>query len=367
MEGLKMKNVYVWYSAATDVTGKKIMETLGCAGGTAKPAAKYTKVLCWGTKTDKDIDIANADVYNHPNYIRVNRNKLQSLGAFKKGACNVADFTDDFAKAGTKEFPFPLVARTKYHQGGAGFWLCLTKAQVKQAIEEGAQYIQNFIEIKDEYRLHVVGGKVVYAVKKVQRDNHRDAFKAHWTEHCENYAAKKEINLDKATIDVIMGRLARKYATGVDMVVRSNTRGWKFSRVTLDKLDKALSDEAVKAVEALKLKYGAVDCCITEDGKPYIIECNTGPGLEGSSLEAVSTALKELVIPKLAVPAQPDPKPVAEADQAAPVVAAAVKAGNGGAKNNLAAKAAMLVQMAEIANDEEAAVLNNLLGKMGLA
>ncbi len=358
-----MKDVYVWYSAATDVTGKKIMENLGCKGGTAKPPAVTKKVLCWGTKTDENIDLPNKKVYNHPNYIRINRNKLQSLDAFKKGKCNVADYTDDFAKAGSKAYPFPLVARTKYHQGGAGFWLCLTKDQVKQAIDEGAQYIQTFIDIKDEYRLHIVDKKVVYAVRKTKRDNHKEAFIAHWTEHCENFAAKKEINLDKASVDVIMGRMARKYATGVDMVVRSNTRGWKFVRVALDKLNKPLAEEATKAVLALKLDYGAVDCCIGVDGKPYIIECNTGPGLEGSSLEAVTVALKALVAPPAKNADVPKNKVVDK-----PVPAAAKKAGNKvGAKANLAAKANMLAKMADVANDEEADVLNGLLEKMGLA
>lgn len=362
-----MKDVYVWYSTATDVTGKKLMELLDCKGGTAKPPAGVKKVLCWGTKTDQNIEMGNNTVFNHPNNIRVNRNKLQSLGAFKAGKCNVADFTDDFTKAGSAAFPFPLVARTKYHQGGAGFWLCLTKSQVKQAMDEGAQYLQNFIDIKDEYRLHVVGGKVVYAVRKTKRENHKEAFTTHWTDHCENFAAKKDINLDKATVDVIMGRMARKYATGVDMVVRSNTRGWKFVRVALDKLNKALGEEAVKSVTALKLNYGAVDCCIGEDGKPYIIECNTGPGLEGSSLEAVSGALKELVTPK-ADPVAPVADKPAAAAPAAKVAKAAVKAGKGGgAKANLAAKAAMLAQMADVADDEEAAVLDGLLAKMGLA
>ena len=359
-----MKNVYVWYSAATDLTGKKIMENLGCKGGTAKPPAGTKKVLCWGTKTDKNIDMVNGQVFNHPNQIRVNRNKLQSLGEFKKGNCNVADFTDDFNKAGSNEYPFPLVARTKYHQGGAGFWLCLTKDQVKQAIAEGAQYIQTFIDIADEYRLHVVGGKVVHAVRKTKRENHKEAFTKHWSEHCENFANKKDIPLDKATVDVIMGRMARKFATGVDMVVRSNTRGWKFVRVALDKLNKPLGEEAIKAVEALKLHYGAVDCCIGADGKPYIIECNTGPGLEASSLDAVTTALKELVNPP--VKAAPAPKKPA-AEKAAPKAAAAAKkaaGAAGGAKAKLAAKAELLAQMAENADEAEAEVLNKIFAKM---
>lgn len=355
-----MSDTYVWYSPATDVTGKKIQENLGCDGGTKKPAAKYKNVLCWGTKTDAKTVLPNDNVFNHPDNIRINRNKLQSLGKFKDGNCNIAPFTDDFGKAGNKDYPYPLVARTKYHQGGAGFWLCLNKAQVDQAVKEGAQYLQTFIDIKNEYRLHVVDGEVVYAVRKAERDNHRQAFEKHWSEHCENFAAKNKIALDKDTVKVIMGRMSRKMATGADMVVRSNTRGWKFVKLNLDKLNKELVAEAVKALAALNLNYGAVDCCIGEDGKPYIIECNTGPGLEGSSLEAWTTVLKKLV-----TPVKKAPKKAAPAAKAAPVAKAAGKKGAMSVKDKLRAKTELMNEMIDAADENEAEALQGLWAKMG--
>lgn len=371
--------IYVWFSPATDVTGKKLMETLDCAGGTTKPPAAAHTVLCWGTKTDKAVGLLNKQVFNHPDNIRTNRNKFQALEAFAKGKCNVAPFTADLALAGNGDYTYPLVARTNFHQGGAGFWLCLTKSHVQQAKIEGAQYIQQYIDIKDEYRLHVVDGKVVYAVKKTQRDNHKEAFVAHWLEHVENYAAKKEAVLDKATVDIILGRMARKFATGVDMIVRSNTRGWKFSKITLDKLDKGLADEAVKALKAINFDYGAVDCCITTDNKPYVIECNSGPGLEGSSLDAWVDALKKLVTPPevkkpVAAPAVAEPKQEVvqgvdvkkPAKKAAAIEEAVVHNADKGAKAKLKAKANFLNQMVDAANEEEAAVIAGLWEKMGI-
>ncbi len=352
------KDVYVWYSPATDVTGKKIQANLDATGGTNKPPTDKKVVICWGTKTKEAVVLKNNKVLNHPDNIRTNRNKLLSLKAFEKEGCNVAPFTDDLKKAGNKGFEYPLIARTNYHQGGAGFWLCLNAAQITQAVNEGAQYIQKFIDIKDEYRLHVVEGKIVYAVKKVMRNNHKEAFTNHYTEHIENFAKKQKIDLDKATVDVIMDRMSRKFATGSDMVVRSNTRGWKFSKLNVAKLDKNLVDEAVRSLKALKLNYGAVDCCIGSDGKPYIIECNTGPGLEGSSLESWSAALKDLInTPKK----KPEKKVVAK-----PVNNNVVGKAKKVTKQELKAKASFLNSMIDSASDEEVGALAGLWKKMGL-
>lgn len=353
--------LYVWYSAATDVTGKKIQEMLKATGGTATPP-NAADVLCWGTKVEKNIALPNKVVYNHPNKILANRNKVNALDIFKKAGVAVADFSVDFAKAGSKEYPFPLVMRTKYHQGGAGFWLCLNKDMVAQAVKEGAQYMQNYIHIKDEYRLHIVNDKVIYAVKKIQRDNHTAAFKEHFTEYVNNAAAKKKAVLDNATLDFVLDKLAKKFATGADMIIRSNTRGWKFSKVDADKLDKGLVDEAIKAIKALGLNYGAVDCCITTEGKAAIIECNTGPGLEGTSFDAWSEALKAMVTPKKVepvVPVAPAQAPVA------PVAAKLGKAVGANKKDQLKKKMALLTDMVEAADtDEELAVVEKLWKKM---
>lgn len=281
-----MENLYVWYSNATDVTGKLLAERLECECGTKKPSSSKN-VICWGTKTTEDITLNNPVVLNHPNNIRVNRNKFTALKKMSDNDCNVAPFTTDTSLIGDGDFSYPIIARTKYHQGGAGFWLCLNNEHVSKAVEEGAQYFQKYINIKDEYRLHVVKGKIIYAVKKVPRDNLKEAFKAHWKKVISNYAAKKEVSLDENTFDFVLNRFARKMATSVDMIVRSNTRGWKFSRVKLTSVREDLKEEARKALEGLGLDFGAVDCCIDIDkDKPYVIECNTGPGLEGSSLDA---------------------------------------------------------------------------------
>jgi hypothetical protein len=177
----------------------------------------------------------------------------------------------------------PIIGRTKYHQGGKGLWLCLTKQHVEKAINDGAQYFQSYIDIADEYRLHVAFGSVIYAVRKVE-----NATEAGWInqrkEKIMDYAQKNNVDIDNTTLDYVLQRLAKE-AELPDRIVRSNRRGWKFSHVRLNNLSNPLKNAAIKAVEVAGLDFGAVDCALSLDNKPYIIEINSGPGLQGTSFQ----------------------------------------------------------------------------------
>jgi glutathione synthase/RimK-type ligase-like ATP-grasp enzyme len=330
-------NIYVWYSAATDVTGKKLVEALDAEGGTAKPTGTKP-ILCWGTKTKKDVDFGARKVYNNPNAIKVNRHKFKALQKMDAAGVRVAPYTTDATQVGAGDWTYPIIARTNYHQGGAGFWLCLNKVQLDRAVQEGAQYFQKFIDVKDEYRLHVVDGEIIHAVKKVPRTNLKEAFVNYWENHITNFAAKRDTNVDEATMTLVLERMARKMATSVDMITRSNTRGWKFSRVRPQHLSDDLKNQAKEAVAALNLDYGAVDCCLDADGTAYIIEVNTGPGLDGTSFDAWVTAFKAML----------DDAPKAKAAKKTKA-----KKGIKAMKEELKKKAKVFNKMLELAQDEE--------------
>ena len=353
-------DLFVWYSPATDVTGKALMEKLDATGGLTAPKNAKLPVLCWGTKTDKEVQIAAPKVFNHPNSIRKNRNKYEALRALSAaGNVSVAAFTNEAAKVGNKGLEYPIVARKSFHQGGAGFWLCLNKIHLAQAVKEGAQYFQKYVNIDSEYRLHVVNGKVIYAVKKVPRDNLKDAFVAHYSDYVKASAGKAvnaALKLDNATMDFVLNKLAGKMAASTDMIIRSNTRGWKFSSVQIPNLSAELKDMAVKCVKTLGLDFGAVDCCVDDTGKVFIIECNSGPGLEGSSLDAWVAAIKEMVVPAKAPAAKAAPKK----EDAAPAGVAVPKKPAKQVKDSLV----MLGKMAAAAESpEEEALLEKMLKK----
>lgn len=298
------ENVYIFYSAATDITGKKIAETLNCRHTSKKEEIKSPSlVIGWGPKTIADVSFGkDVPCLNHPDKVRQNRNKFNALMAMKNGGVSVAPFIDAkdasrIGKAGC-DVCLPVIARRNFHQGGSGFWSCPTMAQVNSALkaESPAQYFQNMIEIAEEFRIHVAFGEVVYAAKKVQRtvDEMEKAYVEDELARQEELAKKNGDTIDEKTAILLIKRQAKKVAeNGANQLARSNRLGWKF--VHIKSVNKDMETQVTRAVKTLGLDFGAVDCCIDNSGKVFIIEVNTGPGLEGSTFEAYIKAFKKEV------------------------------------------------------------------------
>ena len=338
---------------------------LGIDGGTSKPKGKKI-VVGWGTKTKEDITFpTGTKVLNHPNSIRRNRNKFGTLEALKNAGVAVAPFVlaNGVLTAldnGNSAISLPLVGRTKYHQGGKGFWMCLTKTHVRDAIDEGAQYFQNYVDIADEFRLHIFKEKLLYAQKKVKRDNMEEAFVAQHREKIENFANKAETKLDKKTLDYALGRIAKEHKHA-DMIVRSNHRGWRFA--VIKKVNDALLETAKTALAAAGLNFGAVDCCLDAEGRPWVIEINSGPGLDGSTLktyvETLGDALKEIMSPPKEEKAPPK-ETKAKTVKAISKVKSESKLENGSARERLTGLRELL-RLVEDADEAEAATIEKLV------
>lgn len=363
-------NTCIWFSGATDKTGKRLAEDLKISGNTKKPSG-VDVVIGWGTKTKKDVSFpSNVHVFNHPDNIKANRNKFTALGLMAEAEQRVAVKPFVAAKSvmaaldtTTSDISLPLIGRRNYHQGGAGFWLCLTKSMVNRAIEQGCQYFQNFIDIEHEFRLHIVNGKLIYAQKKVERDNMEEAFIAQTTDNVKNAAERNGTQIDESTLELAAKQMAKKQSGHADLVVRSNTRGYRFSNVKLSSVNKNLMAEALKALEALKLQFGAVDCCIDTDGSCWIIEVNTGPGLEGTSLKRYIDALGEMIDKALN---PPKPKKATKPKTTKKKTAKTTETNNNesNSKSKLEAKIALMQEMAGVADDEEAETLRKVFAKM---
>lgn len=349
----KKNNAYIWYSGATDVTGTKLAKALGINHGKNKPS-KQNLIIGWGTKIDQIVSLNKVRTLNHPNQILCNRDKLEALKFMKTAGINVAKFieADKVVKYIEDEYyneaddiKLPLVGRTKYHQGGKGFWLCPTMTHVKSAIDEGAKYFQNMIEIKEEYRLHIFNNELIYAVKKSKRskEEYQEAYVRQELEYQKKLAEKNNNPFDEATARLVLVRIAKKKTDGgADMIIRSNKKGWKFSHIKT--VNEDLKTEAILALEALKLDFGAVDCCLDVNNVPYIIEINTGPGLEETPFNAYVAAFKKAINKPLG-------KPV--------VVREATST-----KHELTAKTALMTELIEKADETEARALKGIFKKM---
>lgn len=357
------KDTYIYYSGPTDDTGGRLAAAIGAQHGKTKPAGTKAKIVIgWGCKTKDKVNMTHHTVLNHPDKIRTNRNKFESLSLLKRAGVPVADFIDASGVMAALDnsrsaINLPLVGRKKYHQGGKDFWTCLTSGQVRKAINQEAGYFQNYLDIVDEFRLHVFQGKVINMQKKVERSNMTAAYKEQHGSRIANIAGKNNVNLDKQTMDYVLDNLGKREERP-DQIIKSNTRGWKFSQIKTAQAD--LKKAAIDAVKAIGLDFGAVDCCITEGGQAYVIEVNTGPGLQGTSFDAYVVAFKDAI----AAINKPASK-AATATAVKPKAASAVKAASDGSvKKDLASKAALMSEMIANADEGEAVALESVLKKM---
>lgn len=371
----KKEDAYLWCSGPTDQTGSLLAEKLGIRWGTKKPNLKTTPLIIgWGTKTKEIINVGVPTI-NHPNKILSSRNKLGALEIMTKNGIAIPSFIktatvlDELKNTKSNTIKLPVIGRTKFHQGGKGMWSCPTMSQVYTAIKDGAQYFQNMVSVNTEYRLHVVGDEVIYAVKKTQRSESemKAAFVEKELKRQKALAEKNKDAFDDKVVKKVLERQTKNMT--VDHISRANTRGWKFSRVTKYPRDLAshaigedLASHAIGAVKALGLEFGAVDCCIDLDSSVWIIEVNTGPGLEGSSLDAYVSKFTKMINKVL------NPKPVDTTINA--MLSAkderphkkAVK--NTNLRTNMMSKTTIMSEMISKANDEQLVALKGVFNNM---
>ncbi len=361
LEALK-KGVYIYYSGPCRQTGESLVKELGVSGGDKAPkAGTYPIVIGYGAKTKKDVNLGKGTVLNHPNFIRANRNKYGALLLMQSGGVNVAPFVsadgvvNAIANHEVSGVNLPLIGRRNFHQGGKGFHTCLTQAMVERAMqgEKGAQYFQNFIDIKDEYRIHVFGNEVIHAQKKVKRNNMGEAFVEQHTDKINQIAERAGKQLDADTMAYVLDQTGNRVLEQPDEIIRSNTRGWKFSKLDRAKLKKDLVTVSITAVASIGLDFGAVDVCCDYDGNFFVLEVNTGPGLKESSLKAYVAALTK----KIDLVLNP-PKPVEKASsptKSAKAKATAVQTNvdGGDIKAAALARMALISQLIGAADEED--------------
>lgn len=96
---------------------------------------------------------------------------------------------------------------------------------------------------------------------------------------------------------IFLQRKARKKAVPDDQVnwkIRNHANGFIFAHKDVFVPDE-VQHAAVDACEVLGLDFGAVDVALGKDGKVYVFEVNTAPGIEGTCLEAYVQAFKGIV------------------------------------------------------------------------
>lgn len=210
--------------------------------GRYAPTAKSC-IVNWGNSSGPLWDYSNSRILNIPEAVARATNKLTTLQHFAWNTenLNYPEFCTDVEVAkGWINDGSTVVCRTLLNaHSGAGIFL----ASREEDIVADAKLYTKYIKKKKEFRVHVFRGRVIDVQQKKAR-------------------------------------------TGVDVnyAIRNTRGGWVFCREDLEYSNELL-DQAILAVTSLGLDFGAVDLVYNQyHNKYYVIEVNSAPGLEGTTL-----------------------------------------------------------------------------------
>ena len=264
---------FLLFSNATSITGPQIAAELRINCGRNLPRQAPDIIINYGAGSFT-VPIRTRTIINHPRHMK---NKLEMLRLMDGlAAVNVPKFVNahDVHNALRRNIlKDPIIGRTNMHQAGGGYWLCLANRVVDWALQRGAQYFQQWVDIKNEYRVHVFNGDAIIVHKKILRTDPKDEF-------CINLAREiREERNDIPLQDIIsILKTAMKHVTNPDFNIRSLHRGWKFVRD--NNPPNSIIRMAIASVNASGLDFGAVDMMQLNNNSASFIELNTGPGLD---------------------------------------------------------------------------------------
>lgn len=245
-----MADYFLMYTNSTSTTGRELANKLREAGldlaDGREVDRRYQGVVRWG---------ATARMSHRPG-------KIVNPGTAIQKAADKWEFMNEMREAGIRipdtwgpaspGIQFPCLGRKREHVGGNDIVLCLQRADLAIATGApdqggfGCEFFSQYIPTADEYRLHVYGERVIKTSKKVRTPNED-------------------------------GRFAPFQAW-----VRNFGAGYTF-RQPEERVPATTKYMAIQAVELAGLDFGAVDIIVSDEGRPYVLEVNTAPGLHTDS------------------------------------------------------------------------------------
>lgn len=151
------------------------------------------------------------------------------------------------------DIKFPLLARKANGYGGTDIVPVFQKEEVAWRIKAGWDWFSSYVPVRSEFRVWIFRG------------NHLDTYEK-----------------------------AMKRPGDYKFIGRNFRNGFDFSHVSHPLA--ATVTEAVYALDTLKLDFGAVDLLLGEDGKVYILEVNTAPGVIKSGAQDTLEKLADRIV-----------------------------------------------------------------------
>lgn len=219
-----------------------------------KPDGKFKprrndKVINWGSSTEPLWEMAKPDL-NHPSSVALAANKLLTFNRLNEANIPTPEFTREreIAQQWLSEGSTVVVRNTITGHSGQGIEI-FTEGELPRA-----PLYTKYKKKRAEFRVHVFKGEVIDTVQKKKRNEENRP---------ENFST----------------------------FIRSHANGWVFCRDGITNCN-TRNSIAVAAVNALGLQFGAVDIIYNErENQYYVLEVNTAPGLEGTTLEKYVEAI----------------------------------------------------------------------------
>lgn len=227
--------MFFLYHRRSAPTGSVLARALNMEGGESTGslvrAQAIDGLIRWGSRADTLADSGVQRVLNSAAAIQLASNKLESLHVLRDRGIPVPEWDTD-PETLVERVGYPILGRRLQHARGTDIVLCLQRRDYRRRPRD---YYVAYVPTNREYRLHVAGGEVIRVQGK-------------FLDLPEQYQP-----------------WLRNYATG-----------YRF-RAPRRRLHNARLNDAVAAVAALGLDFGAVDLLVADNGSHYVLEVNTSP------------------------------------------------------------------------------------------
>lgn len=211
-------------------------------------------VINWGSSQLPE-EVEKCNILNKPDRIRICSNKLEFFRTIGD-AVPVPEWTESHERAMEWVAEGLTVCARTVLSGHSAEGLVLMHRDNPDDFVTARLYTK-YIPKTDEYRVHVVGDRVVDVQRKALRNG--------WAEeHGE-----------------------------VNWKVRNLANGFIYMRNGINPPQSVL-DVSIRAVNTIGLDFGAVDVIFNEKrNQPYVLEINTAPGIEGTTVDNYVEAFKQ--------------------------------------------------------------------------
>ena len=204
-------------------------------------------VINWGSST---IPTWYARIFNNPERVANATNKLTTFKILSEHGVSTPLFSEEqtVAEQWVREGHTVYCRLSLNGHSGNGIHIAQGLGEIRSA-----RLYTRRVKTKTEYRVHVIRGRVLHTTQKRRR----------------------------------------RGVLQINPLIRNHSNGYVYASIGIN-VPSTVTEQAIKAVAALGLDFGAVDIGYVErEDKAYVYEVNCAPGLEGSTVDLYANTLME--------------------------------------------------------------------------